>query len=63
MVDLVGALSKALWLTPWYYYVCRKPLQASSRAADDAHSAVDAVLIEPTAQCSLPGQTGRDFID
>jgi hypothetical protein len=31
--------------------------------ADDAHSTVDAVLIESAAQYSLTGQAGRDFID
>ena len=31
VVDLVGVRYpdvQALWLTPWYYYACRKPLQA-----------------------------------
>jgi SAM-dependent methyltransferase len=31
VVDVVGVRYpdvQALWLTPWYYYACRKPLQA-----------------------------------
>ena len=28
VIDLVGGRYQALWLTPWYYYTCRKPLQA-----------------------------------
>ena len=31
VVDLVGGRYpdvQAVWLTPWYYYACRKPLEA-----------------------------------
>jgi hypothetical protein len=31
VVDLVGGRYpdvQALWLTPWHYYACRKPLHA-----------------------------------
>jgi hypothetical protein len=31
VVDVVGGRKpdlQALWLTPWHYYACRKPLQA-----------------------------------